>query len=176
MKLHPLFCALAALPVLVAGNAHALRRIDPVHLFDFLVNDISVGVQGFPGGPVQIYPVSGYGYVYPNGVDWVDFSLDGTTLTFGEGNPGTYSLVSPTPFFFVSGPFAPATTGGRPTYDVSFPPGAETLDLVDPATGISTTVTVTPVPEPAAWAMMLIGVGGLGAILRGRRQPKFATA
>ena len=29
--------------------------------------------------------------------------------------------------------------------------------------------TVTAVPEPAGWAMMLVGFGGLGALLRRRR-------
>jgi hypothetical protein len=29
---------------------------------------------------------------------------------------------------------------------------------------------VAAVPEPASWAMMLVGFGGLGAILRRRRQ------
>jgi hypothetical protein len=32
------------------------------------------------------------------------------------------------------------------------------------------------VPEPASWAMMLLGVGGLGAVLRHQRQQGLATA
>jgi hypothetical protein len=32
------------------------------------------------------------------------------------------------------------------------------------------------VPEPASWAMMLVGFGGLGAMLRTRRRPAAATA
>jgi len=37
-------------------------------------------------------------------------------------------------------------------------------------------VTVTPVPEPATWALMLVGVGALGAGLRMRRREVFAAA
>jgi hypothetical protein len=39
----------------------------------------------------------------------------------------------------------------------------------------STGVVITPgVPEPATWAMMLLGFGGLGAMLRSRRKAAFA--
>jgi hypothetical protein len=36
-------------------------------------------------------------------------------------------------------------------------------------------VTLTPVPEPAEWVLMLVGIGGLGAVLR-RRSASAATA
>jgi len=32
--------------------------------------------------------------------------------------------------------------------------------------------TVTAVPEPASWAMMMIGFGATGAMLRRRRAPR----
>ena len=36
--------------------------------------------------------------------------------------------------------------------------------------------TMTAIPEPAAWAMMLVGLGGLGAALRGARRERLAAA
>jgi len=36
--------------------------------------------------------------------------------------------------------------------------------------------SVSPAPEPAAWAMMLVGFGGLGMAMRSRRNPALATA
>jgi hypothetical protein len=38
------------------------------------------------------------------------------------------------------------------------------------------TVTITAVPEPSAWVMMLLGVGALGAVARMRRTAGAATA
>jgi len=37
-------------------------------------------------------------------------------------------------------------------------------------------VAVTALPEPGTWAMMLVGVGGLGAMLRSRRKSAGAGA
>ncbi|MDB5483705.1 MAG: hypothetical protein JWO83_4758 [Caulobacteraceae bacterium] len=36
--------------------------------------------------------------------------------------------------------------------------------------------TISTVPEPAAWALMLVGVGAVGASLRASRRTKLATA
>ncbi|NUR45336.1 MAG: PEP-CTERM sorting domain-containing protein [Sphingomonas sp.] len=39
---------------------------------------------------------------------------------------------------------------------------------------ISGFINVTPVPEPATWALMLLGFGGVGLALRRRRKPALA--
>jgi hypothetical protein len=36
--------------------------------------------------------------------------------------------------------------------------------------------TAALVPEPASWAMMMLGFGGLGAVLRGKRRALSGTA
>jgi hypothetical protein len=38
------------------------------------------------------------------------------------------------------------------------------------------TININSVPEPAAWAMMLLGFGGIGFAMRRRRRPEAATA
>lgn len=40
----------------------------------------------------------------------------------------------------------------------------------------ATTAIPSAVPEPATWLMMLVGFGAIGASMRNRRRPAFATA
>ena len=47
-------------------------------------------------------------------------------------------------------------------------------NFLNDSTGL--TATISAVPEPASWAMMLVGFGGLGAAMRMRRKPATATA
>lgn len=42
--------------------------------------------------------------------------------------------------------------------------------------GTGTSALIGGVPEPAEWALMLLGFGGAGAVLRARRQPIVVTA
>jgi hypothetical protein len=52
-------------------------------------------------------------------------------------------------------------------YDNSF-----TFDVLSVSSGAAGAAGVGGVPEPASWALMLVGFGGLGAVLRrSRRQP-----
>jgi hypothetical protein len=72
------------------------------------------------------------------------------------------------------------------SFDVAQPGGVIRLGLVDNSTdaggndfGIDNLMldqTAGTVPEPAAWALMLVGFGGAGAALRSRRRRAFAAA
>jgi hypothetical protein len=56
------------------------------------------------------------------------------------------------------------TVGAATSVDFFIPdPG----DRTDNSGGVS--LSITPVPEPGAWALMLLGFGGMGAMLRRRR-------
>ena len=50
------------------------------------------------------------------------------------------------------------------------------LTLADSTSVILTGAVLSPIPEPATWAMMLVGFGGLGAVLRRRRGQAALTA
>jgi hypothetical protein len=96
------------------------------------------------------------------------YSIDCTTAC-GAGYPGGF--VGPLSFTVTanSGTLSLAslgTTGG-----VYF-----SSDIVDPNGKTGNVGAIPGVPEPATWAMMLLGMGGLGAALRQRRRPQMALA
>ncbi len=107
---------------------------------------------------------------------WVssDVQLTGDGMTF----TGVYALTGADP---IAGVFAEMILYCAPGFEcayehtgvlqVSLPPG----DSYTSASGVFDTVPfVETVPEPATWALMLIGAGALGASLRRRRS--FAVA
>lgn len=61
-----------------------------------------------------------------------------------------------------------STTGGDFTLTVN-DTAVSTLGINTPITGF-----IQAVPEPATWAMMLLGFGGIGFAMRRRRQPALA--
>lgn len=88
--------------------------------------------------------------------------LNSVLVTFG-GASATYSLASSDTFATRTLSFTPTSTG---TYSLSFAnAGGDNLGaLLD-----HVSIDSVAVPEPATWALMLTGFGGLGAMLRRRR-------
>jgi hypothetical protein len=66
-----------------------------------------------------------------------------------------------------------ATVGTTPNVNlyVANPIGTENYQVADVGT-----LTITSVPEAATWAMMLVGLGGMGAVLRSSRRKAAVAA
>lgn len=72
---------------------------------------------------------------------------------------------------FDSGPFDRFTFAYTDADGSPFTGGPGTnVGLIEVIDNISFDVADTVVPEPATWAMMIVGFGGVGATLRGRRR------
>ena len=92
-----------------------------------------------------------------------------TTVSLGDGLDKSITLSSSDPFKLYSYTFT-TTTGGNLFFTESGPSDQQgnILDNVTLNTGV---------PEPATWAVMLLGFGGMGAAMRNtRRKQARATA
>jgi len=111
-------------------------------------------------------------------------SLDpSNTFAFGGAGAVTYTASQlAVPPAVANGNWTSSNTNGRFIFTFSAPvtsltlssPG-NTLEVASIA-GVVPGATVGGVPESATWALMLIGIGGLGGALRQRRSPRAFTA
>ncbi len=115
------------------------------------------------GDYAELYVTNGDAFAYSDvtigGVDFGSLAAGASTTTYYAGDPGetspsnvTVTVNSASGTFYV--PDYDFTTSGQ-------------------AIG---TLSATTVPEPATWALMLVGFGGLGVTLRSRRKAAAATA
>jgi hypothetical protein len=171
MRRFAIFAAVAALTAAVATTADA-----GVYMFNytgggetgngFFTTDASgtvvsgVGSFDFPGlgGPViaDILPGSGIdgAFIWDN-----LFPVDAPGLLFGDA-----TAQNEINLFVRSGLAGVGTTFNASLYD-AVPPNTQNYIGFD-----SGVLTITAVPEPATWAMMLLGVAMIGLAVRRRRE------
>ena len=113
-------------------------------------------VSGFTPGKTYFLSFYDLGYTSP---ETLDVSVFGKSLDFTPGSTTTYLANR---FSFV----ATASSG-----DISFTALSSNGNYVTALDNLS----ISSVPEPAAWALMLVGFGGLGAALRSARRKRVAA-
>jgi hypothetical protein len=172
---------LLASAVFAAGLALAAA---PAHAVTFA---ISTGPFSLPGNASGVIPSN----VIVSGSNTYDFTfttVGGTYKTLMQMQSSRLSTGQPVPLSFtlfkgpVGGGVFVANSGGTPTAAtlISLTSGSYYMELVEshaPKELVTGGITLlSAVPEPASWAMMLVGVGGLGAVMRRRRQTVSALA
>jgi len=98
----------------------------------------------------------------------IDTDFSGVSLTVGS----IYTAALSTDSFKVAAVYGPDAYAGG--HGVNTPAACGDCDLNFRVVGQS--ATVGGVPEPASWALMLVGFGGLGAALRARRRGRTVAA
>ncbi len=153
--------------------------------FDYTIQDTS-------NGTVSASRISTFGFdVSPTlSSDKVD-----SGATFGSVSSGNVPMVGNVDFCLTAGPNCAGGGGGgvsqggsaSGSFDLHFTNSPTTVELSDlyvryqsiNATGYSSgssgigdalSIVTGGVPEPASWALMILGFGGVGAVLRHRRR------
>ena len=160
-----------------------------------LSTPIGPGHVGYGGGPDQLWgeeTLSGYS-------GWLDLFVGGEAIAFEGSSTAPFDIgvnqgppSSPGP---ASGLYLTSTTpmfslAGGPPFALTFPgfthnAGTKTFSLTNsgwngccaaPGAGFVDSLTITAVPEPASWALMLMGVAGMGGAMRYSRRRSLSPA
>ena len=178
-----LVCGIAMSTAFAAAPAAAQVSVTPIgvdfastaYTFTFGQSTFTFTGTGDPFGPLAI-STGGTGQVNSFfGSPTTNFA-DRGTVTFGPDMQYS-SFSTPTPIRFSNGDNLiglSATSGGDTFFGFAFTTNS-VLNSIGFATAPGATVTATTaitaaVPEPATWAMMLIGFGAMGVSMRRRRR------
>lgn len=181
------FALIAAVGILLAGSASAVT-------LDFVVTDISGTVlsgQFTTSGPVlQGFGESVTGLTATLGAGALNFAQTGAATLIANPNADGSFKTSPSVQFNYDNLYdctigANQTTTGFNNNGLLFSVGGQEYNLFSNGTapymlyaqnGVNESVTFsTAVPEPAAWALMLVGFGLAGGAMRLRRQVALAV-
>ena len=165
----------ASLPYVTFADGSLIYYIDPVAATDFdftarLYYNVAVATSG---GGVSSYAAASV--VIGNQFGQV-IAHNGQSSSFGSGAYLDVTETTNTPFEVSIS--AESENGGYAYADplavvdpnwAAAHPGAGPISFV-PTAGVINGLGVAAVPEPATWAMMMLGLFGAGAVLRRRRQ------
>jgi len=156
-----------------AGVAHA--AIDK-----FTATSASDGVLGYFDMNATVFDGSSFQFVANTAVTLIDFvnPTDGYTITsIGPASQGTFIDSSVVPPTVVGGS---GFTGGTDFGNGVWIYGSNGVILGDGGSGTNfsdvTWTTSAATPEPATWAMLILGMGAMGAVLRRRRDDGLVAA
>jgi len=179
VKLAAAAAACFLLPIAGSASAQsvtgtALANSDPSNIFDPANGYVPAAYGNSAGTTVAIGPGVEFGAEYSNSLLTVDLTGTGFTITDAASDPTVanflVTLNSSTPGLFsnvtlVSSDFNASSTNfgigqGGEFFFAGSPNGATS----------SATFSFAAVPEPATWAMMLLGFAGIGVAMRRRKQ------
>jgi hypothetical protein len=166
------------------GRPDAVTNVGALDFFSGNSDDPSSTIDSYLGtslgSPVGTNNLDGTFFLF-TGKMQLTAGLNNFFITNDDGAELNIDAFSPNPIYSSPGPQGAspnffsvnAPTSGAYTFELAYAEccgGAAQLNLQDNG------VDVAGVPEPATWAMMLVGVFGLGGVLRSTRQRRLVAA
>jgi hypothetical protein len=169
--------AVVALTTSVAANAATFVSVNEIEIFDSVWSDnfgatVKIADAGDTFTKTFVFDTTGYGDLK------ADLSIiSGVTVTGAKGDINFTSVKLDTYVFDLTQDlFNPITNKYEDIASlgaVSLLEGVHTLTVIGfskaPAS-FAGTINVSPIPEPATWALMLAGVAAVGTAMRRRSQ------